>query len=147
MCPTPTFSSRIEAFRRIMLLNDDGGSRKCFAISFRNTVGFFSTSWIIFTFSLFVNVFLFNAMAIHYYKITSKKLRYSNVTHKEQTLTTSNRRKGRTERGVMEESRAYDDLEQREAPQASSNTQKFPSNAKTRIKTCVGVEVLYLKCG
>jgi hypothetical protein len=35
---------RIEAFRRIMLLNDDRGSPKCFAVSFRDTVGFFSTS-------------------------------------------------------------------------------------------------------
>jgi hypothetical protein len=46
----------------------------------------------------------------------------------------------------MEEYRADDDLEQCKAPHASYNTQKFPLNAKTRIKTCVGIEVSYLKC-
>jgi hypothetical protein len=66
---------------------------------------------------------------------------------REQTVTTSNWRKGRTECGIMEESCADDDLGQRKAPRASCNTQKFPSNAKTRIKTYVGIEVSNLKCG
>jgi hypothetical protein len=47
----------------------------------------------------------------------------------------------------MEEYHADDDLEERKAPHASCNTQKFPFNAKMRIKTCRGIEVLYLKCG
>jgi hypothetical protein len=46
-----------------------------------------------------------------------------------------------TEHGVMEENRADDDLEQRKAPHASRNAHKFSSNAKTRMKTCVGIEV------
>jgi hypothetical protein len=47
----------------------------------------------------------------------------------------------------MEEYRADDDLEQRKAPHVSCNTQKFPFNAKSGIKTWVGIEVSYLKCG
>jgi hypothetical protein len=41
----------------------------------------------------------------------------------------------------MEEYHADDDLEQCKAPLASFNMQK------KRIKTCVGIEVSYLKCG
>jgi hypothetical protein len=47
----------------------------------------------------------------------------------------------------MEEYHADDDLEQIKAPHVSCNTQKFPFNAKMRIKTSVGIEVSYLKCG
>jgi hypothetical protein len=39
----------------------------------------------------------------------------------------------------MEEYCVDDDLEQHKAPHVSFNTQKFPFNAKTRIKTCVGI--------
>jgi hypothetical protein len=47
----------------------------------------------------------------------------------------------------MEEYRADDDPEQRKAPDASCNKQKFPFNTKMKIKTCGGIEVSYLKCG
>jgi hypothetical protein len=47
----------------------------------------------------------------------------------------------------MEEYRADDDFEQRKAPHACCNTQEFPFNAKTRIKTRVAIEVSFLKCG
>jgi hypothetical protein len=40
-----------------------------------------------------------------------------------------------TEHGITEEYHADDDLEHRKAPHVSCNMQKFPSNAKTRIKT------------
>jgi hypothetical protein len=47
----------------------------------------------------------------------------------------------------MEEYRSDDDLEQRKAPYAGCDTQKCPFNAKTRIKTCVGIEVSHLNAG
>jgi hypothetical protein len=39
--PHQSSSSIIEAFHRIMLLNDNGDSTKHFTVSFRNTAGFF----------------------------------------------------------------------------------------------------------
>jgi hypothetical protein len=83
MCPPPHFSecalqfssSRIKHFHTITLLDDDGGSTEHSAgVSFHDTAEFFSTTWIIFTLSFIVDFFLFNAMAIHYSKITSKKI-------------------------------------------------------------------------
>lgn len=44
------------------------------ASPFWNTVGLFPTSLIIFTLSLIVNFFLFNAMAIHCFKVTFTKI-------------------------------------------------------------------------
>jgi hypothetical protein len=66
----PLPSSRNEAFHTIILFNDAGGSIKHFTISFHSTVAFYPTSCIILTFSLTVNLFLLNTMAIHFFKIT-----------------------------------------------------------------------------
>jgi hypothetical protein len=60
---------------------------------------------------------------------------------------TKDEKKEWTERGVMEKYHADDDLEQCKAPHVSCNIQKFPFNAKTKIKTCIGIEVFSLKCG
>jgi hypothetical protein len=66
------------------------GSIKYFTTSFHRTIWYFSTYWTIFTSSFIVNLFLFDAMAIHYFKITSNTI---------QKVTTSNWHRGRTECG------------------------------------------------
>jgi hypothetical protein len=58
----------------------------------------------------------------------------------------NNTKNHHTLHGVMEEYLADDDLEKCNAPHTNCNTQKFPFNTKTRIKTCIGIEVSYLKC-
>jgi hypothetical protein len=65
---TQLSSSKIEAFIRLMLLIDDGDS----ATNFHNFISwqrFFSTTWIMFTFSFTVNFFL----AKQYFTVPSNK--------------------------------------------------------------------------
>lgn len=72
-----------------MLLNDDEGSMRSFAVSFCFALRFLCTAWRIFTFSFFINSFPFSAMPICYFKISPLELWHSNATQWEGRLSTS----------------------------------------------------------
>jgi hypothetical protein len=151
-----------------MLSNDDRGSTEHFAVSFHDTVGFFFTSWINVTFSFTVNFLLFNAMAFHYFKITSRnKQWYLNAVWKEPTVTTPSWLWEGTKNGQRQPhclpqiskmhallicarfiaccSKDYLELHNSGCVQFGT-LKRIPLDTKTRSETHIGIKVSYLKC-
>lgn len=125
-----------------------------------DTAGLFSTFWIIFSFSFFVKIFLFNAMTIHYFNITSKKMTLVGNTNSTKSnhfqLTDRMNKEWKTTPCLSQISKmptlllcaqctaccAYNGLELCRGSHMQVGTQQnITFNAKTRCKTCIALKI------